>query len=370
VGTIHRAVVTSIRPFGLFVRPDGWPQDGLVHASQVNKDCTLTRDDDDEARVKSLEYFAPRHSQVMVKVTEVMDGGGGRIKVGCSMSVVDQETGADLDPSGTASARPAHRGPESDEPPEVGTIHAATVERVAPFGIFVRLPGFRKWGLVHTSQVSDHLAVSREDSDEEKVAALSSVVVAGEAVQVKVVEVVPDERGPKVGCSIKLVNQRDGTDLDPNFLKYRPRGEGGGDRGGRAPLGAAAGEVKAGAVVDWGHLRGGDTKFVQSQGYDLVDDEAGELPLPPPPPRPAPGAGQPLPPPPTGHGPQAAWGGQGARPSEWGGVSSVSEALAILESHRKKDKKGAKAKKDKKEKKEKKDGKSKKEKHKKDKHRQ
>lgn len=56
--------------------------------------------------------------------------------------------------------------------------------------------------------------------------------------------------------------------------------------------------------------------------------------------------------------------------AEWGGVSSVSEALAILESHRKKDKKGAKAKKDKKEKKEKKDGKSKKEKHKKDKHRQ
>lgn len=47
------------------------------------------------------------------------------------------------------------------------------------------------------SQVSDHLELSREDSDEEKVAALSSVVAAGEAVQVKVVEVVPDERwGP------------------------------------------------------------------------------------------------------------------------------------------------------------------------------
>lgn len=32
----RRACVTSVRPFGVFVRPDGWPQDGLVHASQVS----------------------------------------------------------------------------------------------------------------------------------------------------------------------------------------------------------------------------------------------------------------------------------------------------------------------------------------------
>ncbi len=58
-----------------------------------------------------------------------------------------------------------------------------------------------------------------------------------------------------MGCSIKLVSQRDGKDLDPNFLKYRPRGQGGGDNR-SMPLGAAAGHVKAGAVVDWGHLTG------------------------------------------------------------------------------------------------------------------
>ena len=45
---------------------------------------------------------------------------------------------------------------------------------------------------------------------------------------VKVVDVKQDERGPKIGCSIKLVSQRDGTDLDPHNLKYRPRPEGGG----------------------------------------------------------------------------------------------------------------------------------------------
>lgn len=55
----------------------------------------------------------------------------------------------------------------------------------------------------------------------------------------------------------------------------------------------------------------------------------------------------------------------GGHPAEWGAVSSISEALAILEGHRKKDKKATK------EKKQKKDSKSKatkKEKHKKHKH--
>ncbi len=32
----------------------------------------------------------------------------------------------------------------------------------------------------------------------------------------------------QIGCSIKLVSQTDGTDLDPANSKYRPRGEGGG----------------------------------------------------------------------------------------------------------------------------------------------
>ena len=46
------------------------------------------------------------------------------------------------------------------------------------------------------------------------------------AVWVKVVEVTEDERGFRVGCSIKLAGQSDGTDLDPSNTKYRPRGEG------------------------------------------------------------------------------------------------------------------------------------------------
>lgn len=329
-----------------------------MHASQVSEQCTLSRDDEDSDKIKALEFFAPRNAQVYVKLTEIQDDGSGRLKLACSMKACDQDTGADLDPTNASTARQRQEGPQSDAPPAVGSIHSAVVERVQPFGIFVRLQGFRKWGLVHSSQVSDHLEIMRDDSDDSKTAALASIIGVGEAVQVKVVEVVPDERGPKVGCSIKLVNQRDGTDLDPNFLKYRPRGEGGGGGGRPAPLGMAAGDVKPGAVVDWGHLVGGDTKFVESRGYNLVDDEAGELPLPPPPPRGNDPNHQELPPPPSrGRGPQIAGGVSPTelKPTAWGGISTMDEALAILATHNKKEKhKKHKKKKDGKHKKDKK----------------
>jgi hypothetical protein len=100
-----------------------------------------------------------------------------------------------------------------------------------------------------------------------------------------VVEVTDDEsgRGPRIGCSIKLVNQADGTDLDPAGTRYRPRrgGEGGG-RGG-APIGADAGAVRGGAV-DWGYMKA-DTKEYGGGGYALLEDD------PPPGPGPGPAAG-------------------------------------------------------------------------------
>lgn len=128
-------------------------------------------------------------------------------------------------------------GPQSDKPPEVGSVHDAVVERIQPYGVFVRLAGFRKFGLVHSRQVrlklcchgfkislvpcpclqrcqvklcgdgelassqlptrlqvSDHLEFGKEDTDEEKISALSSILAIGEACKVKVVEVAFDER--------------------------------------------------------------------------------------------------------------------------------------------------------------------------------
>jgi len=51
----------------------------------------------------------------------------------------------------------------------------------------------------------------------------------------------------KVACSIKLVDQREGTDLDPTNTKYQPRGEG-------PPGGHGRGPITAGAAVAKGPL--------------------------------------------------------------------------------------------------------------------
>lgn len=48
----------------------------------------------------------------------------------------------------------------------------------------------------------------------------------------------------KVGCSIKLADQREGTDLDPTNTKYQPRGEGPAGGPGRGPSTAAAAVAK------------------------------------------------------------------------------------------------------------------------------
>ena len=47
----------------------------------------------------------------------------------------------------------AASGPLSDEAPEVGSIHKAVVKRIEPYGVFVQMEGYRRHGLVHSSQV-------------------------------------------------------------------------------------------------------------------------------------------------------------------------------------------------------------------------
>jgi polyribonucleotide nucleotidyltransferase len=44
-------------------------------------------------------------------------------------------------------------GRQSDDPPEVGTCHRGEVKRIEAYGVFVALQGYRKYGLVHASQV-------------------------------------------------------------------------------------------------------------------------------------------------------------------------------------------------------------------------
>lgn len=108
----YRAKVQSIRPFGIFVALHGYRRHGMVHCSQVSEELSLSRDDEDDTKVKAMEFFCPpasevRHClilcvlhlllaqrscyfslwQVWVKVSEIREEGGGAFKVACSMKV-------------------------------------------------------------------------------------------------------------------------------------------------------------------------------------------------------------------------------------------------------------------------------------------
>ena len=54
---VCRAKVQSIRPFGVFVALQGYRRHGMVHSSQVSNELSLTREDEDDAKVKAMEFF-------------------------------------------------------------------------------------------------------------------------------------------------------------------------------------------------------------------------------------------------------------------------------------------------------------------------
>ncbi|KAK2193691.1 hypothetical protein NP493_8g05025 [Ridgeia piscesae] len=79
------------------------------------------------------------------------------------------------------------------------------VGRLEAYGIFVKIPGFKKNGLVHKSQMSNTRLEHPED-----------MVANGDRVYCKVISV--DDEG-RIGMSMKVVNQTSGTDLDPNHVQ-------------------------------------------------------------------------------------------------------------------------------------------------------
>ena len=406
VTSIVRGVVTSVRPFGVFVRPVGKARDGLVHCTQVSEELTFTREDSDDAKQMAMEYFFPKGTEVWVKVLDVtVEGGAGtggyadpstlglgdppafrdpprpvrnaqKEKVSLSIKAVDQETGEDLDPSHAAcfGARerkgfdPVRRDSDGDQnsqkPPSLSSIIRAVVRAVKPYGVFVRPEGKSRDALVPSHQVSEHLRFDKEDDDDARVAGLEGVVSVGDSVFAKIVEIREDPfdaaKPPRVTASMKLCDQTSGEDLDPEGVKYRPsgdRGENDAGAGRDRRVGAGAGDrVRAGGVIDWGH-HAGDVKQMRmpdEQGthgdgagarYDLIEDdpEADRVLL---------GArfdgrgpdGRAPPPPPPG-GPPRGGGGAFEVPPPPGGpplVGSVEEALAILAKH-KREKKARKA---------------------------
>ncbi|KAK5855145.1 hypothetical protein PBY51_005279 [Eleginops maclovinus] len=89
--------------------------------------------------------------------------------------------------------------------PPMHSISKGEVVSVQTYGAFVRLPGYKKEGLVHVSEMS----ASRVES-------ASEIVDMGEKVWIKVIgrEIQGDK--VKLSFSMKAVNQGTGQDLDPN----------------------------------------------------------------------------------------------------------------------------------------------------------
>jgi len=98
---------------------------------------------------------------------------------------------------------------EYDDPedlPVLYSIFKGEVASVRDYGIFVKIPGCRKHGLVHVSQMSTS-----------RVEKASDVCEAGEKVYCKVTSL--ESQGSKISLSMKVVNQSTGQDLDPNQVQ-------------------------------------------------------------------------------------------------------------------------------------------------------
>ena len=102
VGSIHRATVTRIEPYGCFVRLvadyDSPTVSGLVHISQ------LTAITNNGVKISDVNDVVSLDDQVYIKVMDVTieqtDDGRQRHKFKLSMKYVHQDTGQDLDPDG------------------------------------------------------------------------------------------------------------------------------------------------------------------------------------------------------------------------------------------------------------------------------
>ncbi|XP_036372066.1 nucleolar protein of 40 kDa [Megalops cyprinoides] len=92
-----------------------------------------------------------------------------------------------------------------EELPQLYSIIRGEVASVTAYGAFVKIPGCRKQGLVHKSEMSS----CRVDNP-------SEIVDVGEQVWVKVIGREIQEEKVKLSFSMKAVNQGTGKDLDPN----------------------------------------------------------------------------------------------------------------------------------------------------------
>eukprot|EP00929_Paragymnodinium_shiwhaense_P033775 TRINITY_DN1848_c0_g1_i1.p1 TRINITY_DN1848_c0_g1~~TRINITY_DN1848_c0_g1_i1.p1 ORF type:complete len:475 (-),score=145.43 TRINITY_DN1848_c0_g1_i1:283-1707(-) len=141
-GQKFKGTVNSVRDFGAFV-DFGAEVDGMVHISKIA-----------DERVDDIYQYVSEGQEIDVWVSEVRDDG--RV----ALTMVESKIGR----GGGGRGAPADLTPFTELSPD--DWHTGVVQRLAPFGAFVKvtLPeGASADGLVHVSQIRDGFVESAED---------------------------------------------------------------------------------------------------------------------------------------------------------------------------------------------------------------
>jgi len=160
-GDVLEGIVSGITPFGIFVNAEGL--EGLVHLSELSWD-----------KVEDIGSMYAVGSKVKVMVIGVSDGGK---RVAYSVKRLLK------DPWSQAIAKY-----------KVGDIVAGKVQKVVPYGAFVRIDEGLN-GLIHISELSDKLV--KDPSD---------IVKIDDDVKVKILSISSTER--HLGLSLKATSKK------------------------------------------------------------------------------------------------------------------------------------------------------------------
>ena len=160
-GDVLEGIVSGITPFGIFVNAEGL--EGLVHLSELSWD-----------KVEDIGTIYAVGSKVKVMVIGISDGGK---RVAYSVKRLLQ------DPWSAAISQF-----------KVGDVVKGTVQKVVPYGAFVRI-GEGLNGLIHISELSSQLVKNPED-----------IVKIGDDVDVKILSISSTER--HLGLSLKATGSK------------------------------------------------------------------------------------------------------------------------------------------------------------------
>jgi len=160
-GDVLEGIVSGITPFGIFVNAEGL--EGLVHLSELSWD-----------KVEDIGKIYGVGSKVKVMVIGISDGGK---RVAYSVKRLLQ------DPWSAAISKY-----------KVGDVVKGTVQKVVPYGAFVRI-GEGLNGLIHISELSSQLVKNPED-----------IVKIGDDVDVKILSISSTER--HLGLSLKATGSK------------------------------------------------------------------------------------------------------------------------------------------------------------------